>query len=82
MHTALDDQTYVAPPHVIISGTALSLRRSKQLVVQMAEKNPTWGYRRMQGGLANLGHPIDAITVRNILRRHHWSPLRSAARWA
>jgi len=43
----------------------------EQLVVQMAEENATWGYRRIQEALANLGHRIDAITVRNILRRHH-----------
>jgi putative transposase len=46
----------------------------QRLVVRMAEENPTWGYRRIQGALANLGHPIDAITVRNILRRHHLEP--------
>ena len=46
----------------------------EQLVVQMAEENATWGYRRIQGALANLGHSIDAITVRNILRRHHLEP--------
>jgi Homeodomain-like domain len=46
----------------------------ERLVVRMAEENPTWGYRRIQGALANLGHPIDAITVRNILRRHHLEP--------
>src|SRR5262249_19517165 len=46
----------------------------EQLVVQMAEENATWGYRRIQGALANLGHHIDAITVRNILRRHHLEP--------
>jgi len=40
----------------------------------MAEENPTWGYRRIQGALANLGHHIDAITVRNILRRHQLAP--------
>src|SRR5262249_44040989 len=46
----------------------------ERLMVQMAEENPTWGYRRIQGALANLGHPIDKITVRNILRRHHLEP--------
>ena len=40
----------------------------------MAEENPTWGYRRIQGALANLGHAIDKITVRNILRWHHIDP--------
>jgi putative transposase len=44
------------------------------LVLQMANDNPTWGYRRIQGSLANLGHHIDKITVRNILRRHHIDP--------
>src|SRR5438105_10804814 len=46
----------------------------ERLAVQMAEENPTWGYRRIQGALANLGHQIDKITVRNILRRHHMEP--------
>jgi putative transposase len=46
----------------------------ERLTVQMAEENPTWGYRRIQGALANLGHQIDKITVRNILRRHHMDP--------
>jgi len=46
----------------------------EQLVVRMAEENATWGYRRIQGALANLGHSIDKLTVRNILRRHHMEP--------
>src|SRR6266545_5217584 len=58
----------------------------EQLVVQMAEENPTWGYRRIQGALANLGHHIDKITVRNILRRHHREPApqrrKAGMRWA
>jgi transposase InsO family protein len=46
----------------------------EQLVIRMAEENATWGYRRIQGALANLGHSIDKTTVRNILRRHHLEP--------
>jgi putative transposase len=46
----------------------------EQLVVRMAEENSAWGYRRIQGALANLGHHIDKLTVRNILRRHHLEP--------
>jgi len=46
----------------------------ERLAVQMAEENSTWGYRRIQGALANLGHHIDKLTVRNILRRHHMEP--------
>src|SRR6266545_2355024 len=52
----------------------------EQMVMRMAEENPTWGYRRIQGALANLGHAIDKITVRNILRRHHLELRRNAAR--
>jgi putative transposase len=46
----------------------------EQLVMRMSEENPTWGYRRIQGAVANLGHHIDKLTVRNILRRHHMDP--------
>jgi transposase InsO family protein len=46
----------------------------EQLIMRMAEENPTWGYRRIQGALANLGHQVDKLTVRNILRRHHLEP--------
>jgi transposase InsO family protein len=46
----------------------------EQLIMRMAEENPTWGYRRIQGALANLGHRLDKITVRNSLRRHHMDP--------
>jgi putative transposase len=57
----------------------------EQLVVRMAEENRIWGYRRIQGALANLGHHIDKITVRNILRRHHLEPApqrrKAGMRW-
>jgi putative transposase len=58
----------------------------EQLVVRMAEENRTWGYRRIQGALANLDHAMDAITVRNILRRHHLEPApqrrQAGMRWS
>jgi putative transposase len=50
------------------------LEAIEQLVIRMAEENPSWGYRRIQGALVNLGHTIDKMTVRNILRRHHLEP--------
>src|SRR2546422_4727697 len=58
----------------------------EQLVIRMAEENPTWGYRRIQGALANLDYVLDKITVGNILRRHHREPApqrrKAGMRWA
>src|SRR5262249_7536078 len=55
-------------------GTSCGEWGVEQLVVRMAAENPTWGYRRIQGALANVGHSIDKLTVRNILRRQHMEP--------
>ena len=46
----------------------------KQLVLKMAKENPTWGYDRIQGALANLGHHISDQTVGNILAEHGIEP--------
>src|SRR5882724_11447141 len=40
------------------------------LAVQMARENPGWGYDRIVGALANLGHTVSDQTVGNVLRRH------------
>ncbi len=45
------------------------------LVLRMARENPTWGYVRIQGALANLGHKISDTTVGNILREHGIEPV-------
>lgn len=44
------------------------------LVVRMAEENRGWGYRRIQGALANLGHMLAHNTIANILKRHGIEP--------
>jgi transposase len=46
----------------------------ERLVLRMVEENPTWGYDRVSGALANLGHDISDETVANILRRHGIPP--------
>ena len=45
-----------------------------RLVLRMAEENPTWGYDRIQGALANLGHEISDTTVGSILRANGIEP--------
>jgi putative transposase len=47
---------------------------TERLVVQMAKENPSWGYDRIVGALANLGHPLSDQTVGNILNRHGIPP--------
>src|SRR5229473_7650473 len=46
----------------------------RDLVVRIAKENPTWGYDRIQGALANLGHDISDSTVGNILKEHGIEP--------
>jgi transposase InsO family protein len=40
----------------------------------MARENPGWGYTRIQGALANLGHQVSRTTVANILKAHGIDP--------
>src|SRR5262245_60805343 len=46
----------------------------RQLVVRMAEANPTWGYTRMQGALKNLGHQVGRSTIARILKSRGLPP--------
>ena len=48
-------------------GRPMTLREIADLVVRMAGENPLWGYTRIQGALANLGHEVARNTVKRIL---------------
>jgi hypothetical protein len=43
-------------------------------VIRFAKKNRSWGYLRIQGALANLGHLLARNTIANILKRHGIEP--------
>src|SRR5262252_9281098 len=44
------------------------------LVIRMAIENRSWGYRRIQGVLSNLGHVLAFKTIANILKEHGIEP--------
>jgi putative transposase len=49
-------------------------REVEELIVRIAEENRSWGYDRIVGALANLGHEVSDQTVGNVLRRHGLPP--------
>ena len=55
----------------------------RTLVIRMARQNPTWGYRRITGEFARLGHTIAASSVWNILKAAgiEPAPTRSTVSW-
>ena len=44
------------------------------LVLRFAKENPTWGFDKIQGALANVGYHISDTTVGNILKAHGVEP--------
>ena len=61
--------------------TSTEIRR---LVLRLAAENPTWGYRRIHGELAGLGHRIASSTVWKILKASAIDPApkRSEVSWS
>src|SRR3981189_613744 len=45
-------------------------REVEELIIRMPSENRDWGYDRIAGALANLGHEISDQTVGNVLWRH------------
>ena len=46
----------------------------------MVKENSNWGYRRIQGALANLGYLLAYNTIANILKRHGIEPAPERSR--
>ena len=56
------------------TGRGVVLAEIRQLVMRMAEDNPTWGYTRIQGALKNLGHQVGRSTVARIVKAQGLHP--------
>ena len=50
------------------------MQEISKLIVRMASDNSGWGYTRIQGALANLGHKVGRGTVANVLNRNGIEP--------
>jgi transposase InsO family protein len=55
-------------------GRPRMLEEIQRLVIHMATENRDWGYRRIQGALANLGHEVARGTIANLLKEHGLEP--------
>lgn len=61
-------------------GRPMTPRKIAELVVRMAVENPRWGYSRIRGALANLGHEVARNTVKRILLDHGIEPAPERSR--
>ncbi len=55
-------------------------REIAELIVKLARENPTWGFDRIQGALANLGHQLSDTTVKNVLAEQGIEPAPGRSR--
>ncbi len=51
-----------------------------ELLLRLAQENPTWGYGKRQGELLKLGHALSRSTIRDILKRQHVPPAPERAK--
>jgi putative transposase len=45
-----------------------------ELIVRMAENNPSWGYARIQGALKHLDHRVARSKIAKLLKKHGLQP--------
>ncbi len=50
------------------------MEQIRRLVVRLAQENSTWGYTRIRGVLANLGHQVGRSTIARTLKAHGLEP--------
>jgi hypothetical protein len=50
------------------------MKEIRELIVRMAEGNPSWGYARIQGALKHLDHRVARSTIAKVLKEHGIKP--------
>jgi transposase len=50
------------------------MKEIRELVVRMAEENPSWGYARIQGALKHLDHRVARSTIAKVLKERGIKP--------
>jgi transposase InsO family protein len=50
------------------------MQEIRELIVRMAEENPSWGYARIQGALKHLDHRAARSTIAKVLKEHGIQP--------
>jgi putative transposase len=73
-------QKFDGSRHRAYPGRPLVSAEVEALVVRFARENRGWGYDRIVGALANLGHHVSDQTVGNILHRHNIAPAPERSR--
>jgi transposase InsO family protein len=59
------------------------MKEIRELVVRMAEENPSWGYARIQGALKHLDQRVARSTIAKVLKEHGIKPSPDRPmRWA
>ena len=57
------------------------MEQIRDLAIRMARENRDWGYTRIRGALANLGHRVSRGTIAKILKEAGIDPVWSKTRW-
>ena len=50
------------------------MKEIRELIVRMAEENPSWGYARIHGALKHLDHRVARSTIAKVLKEHGIKP--------